>query len=75
MGEHARSGEEAQKNPEEGKALNTHTFSPMWKFSLFLPFSLLPVLTLAVLLQGAGSDLLEAPSTCHLLLISVCDQF
>ena len=35
------------------------------------PFSLLPVLTLAVLLQGAGSDLLEALSTCHLLLVSV----
>ena len=70
------SGEEAQKNPEEGKASrHTHTFSPTWKFSLSLPFSLLPVLTLAALLQGAGSDLLEALSTCHLLLISVCDQF
>ena len=67
------SGEEAQKNPEEAKTL--HTFSPTWKFSLSLPFSLMLVLTLAALLQGAGSDLLEALSTCHLVLISVCDQF
>ena len=51
------------------------TFSPTWKFSPFLPFSLMSVLTLAALLQGTGSDLLEAPSTCHLVLISVCDQF
>ena len=74
MAEHAVSGEESQKNPEEGKN-SPQTFSPMWKFSLFLPFSLMSVLTLAALLQGAGSDLLEAPSTCHLVLISVCDQF
>ena len=67
------SGEEAQKNPEEAKT--PHTFSPTWKFSLSLPFSLMSVLTLAALLQGAGSDLPEAPSTCHLVLISVCDQF
>ena len=40
----------------------------MWKFSLSLPFSLLPVLTLAALLQGAGSDLLEALSTSYLVL-------
>ena len=75
MGEHAVSGEEGQKNPEEGKAPPPQTFSPMWKFSLSLPLSLLPVLTLAALLRGAGSNLLEALSTCHLLLISVCDQF
>ena len=54
---------------------NTHTFSPTWKFSLSLPFSLLPVLTLAALLQVAGSDLLEALSTSHLVLISVRNQF
>ena len=69
------SGEEAQKNPEEGKASPTCTFSPTWKFSLSLPFSLLPVLTLAALFQGAGSDLLEALSTSHLVLISVHNQF
>ena len=82
MAESAVSGEESQKNPEEGKDSpkplaphgNSHSF-PTWKFSLFLPFSLMSVLTLAALLQGAGSDLLEAPSTCHLVLISVCDQF
>ena len=74
-GECVVSGEEAQKNPEEGKASPTCTFSPTWKFSLSLPFSLLPVLTLAALFQGAGSDLPEAPGTCHLVLTSVCDQF
>ena len=51
------------------------TFSLMWKFSLSLPFSLMSVLTLAALLQGAGSDLLEALSTNHLVLISVHNQF
>ena len=35
----------------------------------------MPVLTLAALLQGAGSDLPEALGTCHLFLISVYDQF
>ena len=57
------------------KAKLLHTFSPTWKFSLFLPFSLLPVLTIAALLQGAGSDLLEALNTGHLALISVGNQF
>ena len=56
------------------KAKPLHTFSPKWKFSLFLPFSLLSVLTLAALLQGAGSNLLEALSVSHFLSISVCDQ-
>ena len=67
------SEEEAQENPEEGKASpkplaphgNSHSSS----------LSLMSVLTLAALLQGAGSDLLEALNTCHLVLISVCDQF
>ena len=67
------SAEEAQKNPEEAKT--PHTFSPTWKFSLSLPFSLMSVLTLAALLQGAGSDLLEALNTGHLALISVGNQF
>ena len=69
------SGEEAQDNPEEAKPPPTRTFSPTWKFSLSLPSSLLPVLTLAALLQGAGCDLSETPSICHLVLISVRDQF
>ena len=69
------SGEEAQDNPEEAKPPPTRTFSPTWKFSLSLPSSLLPVLTLAALLRGAGSDLPEALSTCHLVLISVRHQF
>ena len=54
---------------------HTHTVSPTWKFSLSLPVSLLSVLTLSALLQGAGSDLLEALSTSHLVLISVHNQF
>ena len=51
------------------------TFSLTWKFSLFLPFSLMSVLTFAALLQGSVSDLLEALSTSHLVLISVHNQF
>ena len=70
------SGEKPQENPEEAKPpTHTCTFSHTWKFSVSLSSSLLPVLTLAALLQGTGSDLLEALSTCHLVLISVCDQF
>ena len=69
------SGKEAQKTLEEGKGPSPQAFGPMEKFSLFEPYSLLPVLTLAALLQGAGSDLLEELGTCHLLLISVYDQF
>ena len=69
-------GKEAQENPEEGKAHPNTTLAPRGNSQSFPPpFSLLPVLTLAALLQGAGSDLPEARSTCHLLLIFVCDQF
>ena len=67
-------GKEAQENPEEGKAPHNTTLATCGN-TVFLPFSLLPVLTLVVLLQGAGSDLPEARSTCHLLLIFVCNQF
>ena len=51
------------------------TLSPTWKFSLSLSFSLLSVLTLVALLRGSGSDLLEALSTNHLVLISIHNQF
>ena len=65
--------EEDQKNPEEGKA-RPKPLAPCGN-SHFHPFSQLPVLTLAALLRGAGSDLPEAPSTCHLVLVSACNPF
>lgn len=65
------SGEEAQENPKEAKppphaplASRGNSHSPS-----------LPPCCLAALLQGAGSDLPETPSICHLVLISVRDQF
>ena len=69
------SGEGSSGEPRGRQSSPKHNFSHTWKFSVFLSFSLLPVLTLVVLLQGAGSDLPEARSTCHLLLIFVCNQF